>query len=879
MVSTNLPSLERLPPHNLEAEQSVLGSLLIDRDAIIKVAAFVKPEDFYQHANGAIYRAIVDLYNRREPTDFITLSDELARREKLDEVGGIAYLTALLNAVPTAVHVEYYGRIVERTSTLRRLIDAGTQIVSIGYRDGVDTEDALDSAERAIFEVSQKRQTKDFVSIAEVLDKFFDQIDYLQQHRGDVVGVATGYADLDQLTGGLQRSDLVILAARPSMGKTSLALGMAYGAAVGHGKTVGIFSLEMSAEQLVQRLLSMETGVDSHRLRLGQIDDGEWDRISRAFGRLAEAKIYVDDAAGASIMDVRSKARRLQAEHGLDFVVIDYLQLMSGRRSDNRVQEVSDISRGLKGLARELNVPVVALSQLSRAVESRADHRPMLSDLRESGCLTGETPVFLPDLGTSCPIADLVGRNGLRVLALNPATWRLEPRVMVNAFATGRKPVYRLTTRLGRTLRATANHRFLTIGGWCRLDELTPGTRLALPRRLPSPERATMSDDELALLGHLIGDGCTLPRHVIQYTTNDRTLAETVAALAIRVFGDAVIPRVQQERAWYQVYLASRGHLTHRVRTPFATWLDELRVFGLRSHEKRVPERVFTQPASGIATFLRHLWATDGCVHLSQGVAHYANVYYASSSPQLARDVQSLLLRLEINATLSRHGQPNSGRDQYHVTVSGKHDIERFFALVGGLGQSKTLHQQAIADHLTGRVANTNRDVVPRDVWRLIVVPAMQTAGLTHCRMQAGIGTRYCGSTLSKSNLSRERAARVADVVQSPHLTALAESDVYWDEIAGIEPDGEEEVFDLTVEGLHNFVASDIVVHNSIEQDADIVMFIYREEKYEEDTEKKGIAELIVAKHRNGPVGSINLRFFDRTARFADLELYRESGG
>ncbi len=395
---TTAPSangLERLPPHNLEAEQSLLGSLLIDRDAVIKVAAAVKPEDFYQEVNGQIYRAILDLYNRREPTDFITLSDELGRRELLDRVGGIGYLTALLNAVPTAVHVEYYGRIVERTATLRRLIDAGSQIVAIGYREGVETEDALDAAERAIFEVSQKRQTKDFVSIAEVLDRFFDQIDYLQQHRGDVVGVPTGYADMDQLTGGLQRSDLIIIAARPAMGKTSLALGMAYGSAVAHGKTVGIFSLEMSAEQLVQRLLSMETGVDSHRLRLGQIDDGEWDRISRAFGRLAEAQIYIYDQAGAGIMDVRSKARRLQAEHGLDLVVIDYLQLMSSRRSENRVQEISEISRGLKGLARELNVPVIALSQLSRAVESRSDHRPMLSDLRESGSIEQDADIVM----------------------------------------------------------------------------------------------------------------------------------------------------------------------------------------------------------------------------------------------------------------------------------------------------------------------------------------------------------------------------------------------------------------------------------------------------------------------------------------------------
>ncbi len=393
--SQQLAGAERLPPHNLEAEQSLLGSLLLDRDAIIRVAAFLKPDDFYLPANGTVFRAIFDLYNRREPTDFVTLSDELGRREQLEQVGGIAYLSALLNSVPTAVHVEYYGRIVERTATLRRLIDAGSAIVGIGFRDGVDTEDALDAAERAIFEVSQKRQTKDFVSISEVLNRFFDQIDYMQQHRGDVVGVPTGFADLDQLTGGLQKSDLVIVAARPSMGKTSLALGIAYGAAVQHHKTIGMFSLEMSAEQLVQRLLSMETGVDSHRLRLGQIDDGEWDRISRAFGRLAEASIFIDDGAAASVMDVRSKARRLQAEHGLDMVIVDYLQLMSSRRSENRVQEISEISRGLKGLARELNVPVIALSQLSRAVESRSDHRPMLSDLRESGSIEQDADIVM----------------------------------------------------------------------------------------------------------------------------------------------------------------------------------------------------------------------------------------------------------------------------------------------------------------------------------------------------------------------------------------------------------------------------------------------------------------------------------------------------
>ena len=388
-------AVDRLPPHNIEAEQSVVGSLLIDRDAIIRVASMLKADDFYYGANGIIYQAIVDLYNRREPTDFVTLTDELQRRERFDQVGGLAYLSSLLNVVPTAVHVEYYGKIVERTASLRRLIDAGAQIVSIGYREGIDVEEAIDSSERAIFDVSQRRTTRDFQSIADVLERFFDQIDYLQQNRGALVGVPTGFSDLDKITGGLQKSDLVIVAARPSVGKTAFALGMAYGAAVLHGKTVGIFSLEMSAEQLVQRLLSTETGVDSHRLRLGQIDDHEWDRISRAFGRLAEAQIFIDDSAAVSVMELRSKARRLQAERGLELLVVDYLQLMQGRRSENRVQEISEISRGLKGIARELNIPVIALSQLSRAVETRADHHPLLSDLRESGSIEQDADVVM----------------------------------------------------------------------------------------------------------------------------------------------------------------------------------------------------------------------------------------------------------------------------------------------------------------------------------------------------------------------------------------------------------------------------------------------------------------------------------------------------
>jgi replicative DNA helicase len=383
---------DRLPPQNLDAEQSVLGSLLIDRDAIIQVAPILKHEDFYQPSHGLIYQAISDLYTRQEPTDVVTLTDELNRRDKLESVGGVSYLTSLVSVVPTAVHVEYYARIVERTATLRRLIDAGTKVVGIAFREGIDTLEALDEAEQAVFDVSQNRVPRGFTPIKDVLDELFDQ---MTEGGGRVLGVPTGFIGLDRVLGGLQRSDLIIIAARPSVGKTALALSMAYNAAVSHKKIVGFISLEMSAQQIVQRLLASETGINSHRLRMGQINDDEWSAVSRAYGKLSEASVFIDDGGISTVNDVRTKARRLQAEYGLDLLVIDYLQLMQSRRSDNRVQEISEISRGLKQLARELDIPVVALSQLSRAVENRSDHRPLLSDLRESGSIEQDADVVM----------------------------------------------------------------------------------------------------------------------------------------------------------------------------------------------------------------------------------------------------------------------------------------------------------------------------------------------------------------------------------------------------------------------------------------------------------------------------------------------------
>lgn len=391
-------SRDRFVPANPEAEQAVLGSLMIDPDAVIRVASFLRADDFYQEKNGWIYQAVLDLHERREPADLLTVSDELERRHQLAEVGGQAYILDLINAVPTSIHVEHYARIVERTSVLRKLIRAASQIAQLAYEETAeDVQEVIDRAEQIVFGVAEHRAQRNLMPVRMIMGDVVDRIDYLYRHRGEIMGVPTGFKLLDHMLGGLQKSDLVILAARPGVGKTSLAISLAQNAARKYSKRVAVFSLEMSNEQLVQRMLAAETGIDSQRLRLGDIrGEEEWHKLMVAAAALSEANIFIDDTPALSAMELRTKARRLYAEHDLDLVVVDYLQLMRGdSRSENRVQEISAISRGLKGLARELNVPVLALSQLSRAVESRQDKRPILSDLRESGSIEQDADVVL----------------------------------------------------------------------------------------------------------------------------------------------------------------------------------------------------------------------------------------------------------------------------------------------------------------------------------------------------------------------------------------------------------------------------------------------------------------------------------------------------
>ena len=395
---------DRVPPQNIEAEQSVLGAMLIEKEAIPKVMEILRDTDFYREAHRVIFNAMLELYNKNEAVDMITVTEILKRDNKLEDVGGIAYVTSLANAVPTAANVTYHASIIEEKSILRQLVSVSTQIASMGYEANDDVKNIIDSAESKILEISNRKKTADFTPINEIVLDSFKSIEALMGNKNGLTGLPTGFEDLDNLTSGLHGSDFIILAARPSMGKTAFALNVVQNVAIraakkvgGAPKTVAFFSLEMSKEQLVQRMLCAEANIDSQRLRIGELRDEDWAMLINTADTLSSANIYIDDTAGITAMDMRSRARRLKAEHGLDLIVVDYLQLMQGsgkkNNSGDRQQEVSEISRSLKALARELDVPVIALSQLSRSVEARQVKRPMLSDLRESGSLEQDADI------------------------------------------------------------------------------------------------------------------------------------------------------------------------------------------------------------------------------------------------------------------------------------------------------------------------------------------------------------------------------------------------------------------------------------------------------------------------------------------------------
>jgi replicative DNA helicase len=872
-VPLEIPS--RIPPHNLDAERAVLGAMLLEgREGLPRVIEILRPHDFYTEAHRAMFETMLRLFDRSEPVDLITLSEELRRSDQLDFVGGPAALALLVEQASIAAHLMSYATIVRDMAVLRELIQTSTQIITQAFDAKEEVQTVVDDAERRIFSLAERRLEGSALPVNRILKDTFEHIERLYERKEHVTGVATGYEKLDLETSGFQPSDFIIIAARPSMGKTAFALNIAQFAGVHLHKKVLVLSLEMSAQQLVQRMLCSEAKVDSQAVRTGYLTSADWNRLTSAAGRLAEAPIYIDDSAGVTVLEARAKARRMKAEHGLDMIIIDYLQLMRGRASqENRQQEISEISRSLKALAKELNVPVVALSQLSRAVEARAhrDFRPQLSDLRE--CVTGDTLVCLAD-GGRVPIRELVD-TAPEVLAMSPEGRIVEAK-SDRIWCVGVRTIQRVRFASGRTIRATPRHQFFTAAGWKRLSDITPGERIAIARHIPEPKfPESWNETRVALLGHLIGDGSYLSGQPMRYATSSEDNSALVRDAASTEFG-AVVKRYAGRRSWHQLLISGNGDRWRPAGVN--AWLRTLGIFGQRSHEKRVPRAAFRLPDAQIALLIRHLWATDGSIVVRGKGRGSHHVYYSTTSTGLASDVTALLLRLGIVARIRQSTKPGY-RPSFAVDVSGGTDQRRFLAIVGAFGP-RMPQAERLAEALRDKSLNTNVDTCPQTDFSA-VRSAMRSRGISHRRMAELRGTAYGGTAHFRFAPSRDVLAEYAEILADEPRRARATADLFWDTIVEMDEAGEEDVFDITVPGPASWLADGIVSHNSgaLEQDADLILFLYRQKVYKDDVapEEEKIAEVIIGKQRNGPIGTVKLIFLPEYARFENAaDMHRQ---
>ncbi|MGN6131273.1 MAG: replicative DNA helicase [Nocardioidaceae bacterium] len=861
---------DRTPPQDNAAEQSVLGSMLLSKDAIADVVETVRGTDFYRPAHETIYDAMVELYGRGEPVDPVTVAAELQRRGELVKVGGAPYLHTLSASVPIAANASSSAEIVREKAILRRLVDAGTRIAQMGFAGEGLVDDVVDRAQQEVYAVTDKRSSEDYAPLSAIMEATLDEIEAISNTEGGMSGVPTGFADLDELTNGLHGGQMVIVAARPAMGKSTLGLDICRSAAIHNNMTSVIFSLEMTRNEITMRMLSAEARIPLNHMRNGHMNDEDWAKLARKMGEVSSAPMFIDDSPNMTMMEIRAKARRLKQRHDLRLIVIDYLQLMSsGKKVESRQLEVSEFSRQIKLLAKELDVPIIALSQLNRGPEQRSDKRPMMSDLRESGCVTADTRVMRADTNAEVSIGELMesGATDVPVWALDDRL-KLVPRTLTHAFPSGFRDVYRLTLASGRTITATANHPFLTYDGWVPLGELVEGSRIGSIRHVPPPLEITpRPDHEVALLAHLTGDGSLVRRQPVRYSSTDPACLATVESAAWHLFGITGVRDEHPDARVTSLRLPSPHHLTHGKRNPIAAWLDSMGLFGLRSHEKFVPDWVFSLPKDQVGLFLRNLWATDGCVHVDK-FGKGGRVYYASTSRRLVDDVAKLLLRYNVYSRIERV-QKAGYRDGYQLDVSGAENQLRFLEEIGVHGT-----RSAAVDTLTlvlrGVRPNTNVDTIPTAVWDQVRA-VLADKKISHREYAAALGTSFGGSTLFKSAPSRQRLARVAEVLGDADLEVMATNDVFWDTVRSIEPAGQEAVYDATVMGVHNFVANGVPVHNSIEQDADMVILLHREDAYEKESTRPGEADLIVAKHRNGPTRDVVVAFQGHYSRFVDM--------
>ena len=854
----------RMPPHSLEAEQAVLGGLLVaTSDGFDRVSDVVTEHDFYEYHHRLIFRAISTIVTGNGNCDVVTVVSWLDQHGLLEDAQGLAYVGALPEVTPSAANIKAYASIVRERSVMRQLIKVATEIADSAFdSEGRSSKDLLDEAETKVFAIADQTASNagGFQDIKSILAGAIERINTLFESDASITGIATGFDDLDEMTSGLQRSDLIIIAGRPSMGKTTFAMNIAEHVALTAESPVAVFSMEMPAEQLGMRLISSLGRVELQKLRTGRLAEQDWPRIASAITLLNQKRsVYIDDTPAMSPTDLRARARRLAREHGLSLIVIDYLQLMqiSGGK-ENRATEISEISRSLKALAKELDVPIIALSQLNRSLEQRPDKRPVMSDLRE--CVTGDTRVALSD-GRQVEIESLVSQSP-EIVSITPRGKR-EAAIADRVWPVGEREVLSVSLASGRTVRCTAEHRLLAFDGWRTAGSLGTGDRVALARSLPEPTASSaedpMSEPETVLLAHLVGDGSCVegqpPRCATASEYNSRIVRSSAESLG------STVTRHSGKGNRHRLAIAGNGNRWHPAGV--GKWLEAPAVFGERSRWERLPDPVFQLSDERLALFLRHLWATDGSI-TARG---RGRIRFATASRRLAEDVAALLSRFDIVGRL--RCAVSRGSTWHTVDVSGREDMLGYLERIGAVGEQAE-RVERLHERLMSTRGNTMAAAPPEPLFEE-VGQRVKARGMSHRGMAAARGASCGGTSHFSFSPSRSVLESHAEILDDDASRRHASSDLFWDRVISVEPSGTEPVFDLTVPGNESWVANGIVSHNSgaIEQDADVIMFIYRDEVYNPEEEaSKGKAEILIRKQRNGPIGSCTLTFLGMYTRF-----------
>lgn len=823
--------LDRLPPQSTEGEQGVLGCCLWSPNECIPecLAKFKGSDCFYDLRHQTIYNTIQDMYDERIAVDLILLQQRLKDAQMLDQVGGIAYLSSLQDAVPSAANLSYYLDIMMEKAVLRMMIRTCSDIVGRAYEFEGEVDQLMDEAERDILRIAGARVNEVDKSAKELVKRAISQVEAFHENQGQLNGVATGFHDFDKMTMGLQAGEMIVIAARPSMGKTSLAMNIAEHVVLESKLPVGVFSLEMKAEALMLRMLCSRARVNIRNVREGFLAERDFPKLTAAAGKLAAAPIYIDDSAGLSILQLRAKARRMHQEHGVKLIIIDYLQMLhstAARAKENRQQEVADISSGIKELAKELDIPVVVLAQLNRELEKDKTRKPRLSDLRESGCLSADTRIYCRS--HISPISELnIDADGRGELFSVGMKNKSEIAHATKAWKTGKKQVLELVLSTGHKILATGDHKFLGIGNkWIPLANLSVGDPIAIALNANPESEPTVSLAEARLLGLFVSNGCTLPRRSTQITFNDedRDLAAIAIADAAKVFKGELRPHLVKTEPstraghrWINVFFPSKRVPSKIRKSDMTVWLMKHGLWGCRAKEKRIPPELFNQPKPIVREFLAAIFSGDGtCGIFLKGrkgsikkKRQYVVACYSSSSRELIDGIQWLLQRLGIVSGITKTSC--RGFVIYCLQVYSRCSKVKFANEIGFLSRRKD---------------KTMRRVV---------------------------------SAMLEAPQGYEKYIPDGDVAFVP--------------IKSITACGTQEVWDATVAKTHNFVANGIVAHNCIEQDADLVGLLYKpyakdEQEGEESDSTTHFVNLLIAKQRNGPTGDVALTFLKDITRF-----------